>query len=82
MKQVSVVSALEVCFGGAPDGRMVTKIRLACGGSVTRRFQAKLLTRPAVVQTAKTFELMRNNDVKASCFPQSFPQLSRKSSQG
>jgi hypothetical protein len=38
-----------------------------------------LCTRPAVVQTAKTFELMRNNAVNARRFPQSFPQRSRKS---
>src|SRR5262249_15252419 len=36
--------------------------------------------RPAVVQTAKSFETPRDSGVNSACFPQSFPQSSRKSS--
>jgi len=38
------------------------------------------MTRPAVVQTAKTFETPRDGGVNIEAFPQSFPQYSRKTS--
>src|SRR5262245_47664358 len=40
----------------------------------------RAVDRPAVVQTAKTFETPRDNGVNSAGFPQSFPQTSRKSS--
>src|SRR4029077_18789119 len=57
-----------------------------CGYSIIRGFWStssesetnQRARRPAVVQSAKTFELQRNNTVNRIPFPQTFPQLSRK----